>query len=150
MACSGCVDGVGIRAKLDCDRKSGQNVAREQKLRVEKCVELAADGLLAALVVGRGKHGAVGLGAGNKTQKLTTKESELLSLLCQHMNDILERNYALKSIWIDDNYFNARSMDVYITKLRKLLRDDPSIEIINIHGKGYKLIAPEVPQNEEA
>ncbi len=79
---------------------------------------------------------------GNKTQKLTTKESELLTLLCQHMNDILERNYALKTIWIDDNYFNARSMDVYITKLRKLLRDDPMIEIINIHGKGYKLIAP--------
>lgn len=82
--------------------------------------------------------------ADNKTQKLTTKESELLSLLCQHINEILERNYALKSIWIDDNYFNARSMDVYITKLRKHLKDDPSIEIINIHGKGYKLIAPEV------
>ena len=58
-------------------------------------------------------------------------------------NEILERNYALKTIWIDDNYFNARSMDVYITKLRKHLKDDPSIEIINIHGKGYKLIAPE-------
>lgn len=80
----------------------------------------------------------------NKTQKLTTKESELLTLLCHHINDVLERNYALKTIWIDDNYFNARSMDVYITKLRKLLKDDPSIEIINIHGKGYKLIAPEV------
>lgn len=79
----------------------------------------------------------------NKSQKLTTKESELLSLLCQHANQILERNYALKSIWIDDNYFNARSMDVYITKLRKLLKDDPQIEIINIHGKGYKLIAPD-------
>ncbi len=79
----------------------------------------------------------------DKTQKLTTKESELLTLLCSHVNDILERNYALKSIWIDDNYFNARSMDVYITKLRKLLKDDPAIEIINIHGKGYKLIAPE-------
>ena len=78
-----------------------------------------------------------------KTQKLTTKESELLALLCSHVNEILERNFALKSIWIDDNYFNARSMDVYITKLRKLLRDDPNIEIINIHGKGYKLIAPE-------
>ena len=77
-----------------------------------------------------------------KVQKLTTKECELLSLLCQHMNEILERNYALKSIWIDDNYFNARSMDVYITKLRKLLKDDPAVEIINIHGKGYKLIAP--------
>ena len=79
---------------------------------------------------------------GNESKKLTTKESELLSLLCAHMNEMLERNYALKNIWVDDNYFNARSMDVYITKLRKLLKDDPSIEIINIHGKGYKLIAP--------
>ncbi len=80
---------------------------------------------------------------GDKTTKLTTKESELLTLLCNHANEILERNYALKTIWIDDNYFNARSMDVYITKLRKHLREDPSIEIINIHGKGYKLIVPE-------
>ncbi|MBD5200434.1 MAG: response regulator transcription factor [Bacteroidales bacterium] len=78
----------------------------------------------------------------DKTQKLTTKESELLKLLCLHLNRILERNYALKTIWVDDNYFNARSMDVYITKLRKLLKDDPNIEIINVHGKGYKLIAP--------
>ncbi len=83
------------------------------------------------------------LNINNKSQKLTTKESELLALLCQHVNEILERNYALKAIWVDDNYFNARSMDVYITKLRKLIKDDPSIEIINIHGKGYKLIAPE-------
>ena len=75
--------------------------------------------------------------------KLTTKESELLGLLCAHVNEILERNFALKTIWTDDNYFNARSMDVYITKLRKHLKSDPSIEIINIHGKGYKLIAPE-------
>jgi two-component system OmpR family response regulator len=73
--------------------------------------------------------------------KLTTKESELFSLLCRHKNEILERNYALKTIWIDDNYFNARSMDVYITKLRKYLKKDPSIEIINIHGKGYKLLS---------
>ncbi|MBD5187844.1 MAG: response regulator transcription factor [Bacteroides sp.] len=80
---------------------------------------------------------------GNKSTKLTTKESELLTLLCNHANEILERNYALKTIWIDDNYFNARSMDVYITKLRKHLREDPSIEIINIHGKGYKLIVPD-------
>lgn len=79
---------------------------------------------------------------GDVTKKLTTKESELLSLLCAHMNEMLERNYALKNIWVDDNYFNARSMDVYITKLRKLLKDDPAIEIINIHGKGYKLISP--------
>ncbi|MDR1653794.1 MAG: response regulator transcription factor [Prevotellaceae bacterium] len=74
--------------------------------------------------------------------KLTTKESELLSLLASNSNDILERNYALKTIWVDDNYFNARSMDVYITKLRKLLAADPNVAIINIHGKGYKLIAP--------
>ena len=79
----------------------------------------------------------------DKVTKLTTKDSELLSLLCNHVNEILERNFALKTIWIDDNYFNARSMDVYITKLRKHLKEDPSIEIINIHGKGYKLIAPE-------
>ena len=85
----------------------------------------------------------------DKTQKLTTKESELLALLCSHVNDILERNFALKTIWIDDNYFNARSMDVYITKLRKLLKDDPNIEIINIHGKGYKLIAPDTKEITE-
>jgi DNA-binding response OmpR family regulator len=80
---------------------------------------------------------------GEKQTKLTTKESELLSLLCAHANEILQRDFALKTIWIDDNYFNARSMDVYITKLRKHLKDDESIEIINIHGKGYKLITPE-------
>ena len=85
----------------------------------------------------------------DKTQKLTTKESELLALLCAHVNEILERNFALKTIWIDDNYFNARSMDVYITKLRKLLKDDPNIEIINIHGKGYKLIAPDSKETLE-
>ena len=72
--------------------------------------------------------------------KLTTKESELLKLLCDNLNDVLERNYALKSIWEDDSYFNARSMDVYITKLRKYLKDEPSIEILNVHGKGFKLI----------
>ncbi len=81
---------------------------------------------------------------GEKQTKLTTKENELLSLLCSHANEILQRDFALKTIWIDDNYFNARSMDVYITKLRKHLKDDPQIEIINIHGKGYKLISPDV------
>ena len=80
---------------------------------------------------------------GDKQTKLTTKENELLSLLCSHANEILQRDFALKTIWIDDNYFNARSMDVYITKLRKHLKDDDQIEIINIHGKGYKLITPE-------
>ncbi len=72
--------------------------------------------------------------------KLTTKESELLELMCRHENEILERNFALKTIWIDDNYFNARSMDVYITRLRKYLRKDPAVKILNVHGRGYKLI----------
>jgi len=76
----------------------------------------------------------------NQTMKLTTKESELLELLCRHKNEVMERNYALKAIWIDDNYFNARSMDVYITKLRKYLKKDPSVKILNVHGKGYKLL----------
>ncbi len=77
----------------------------------------------------------------DQTIKLTTKESELLELLCRHGNEILERNYALKTIWIDDNYFNARSMDVYITRLRKYLRKDPSVKILNVHGRGYKLLS---------
>jgi two-component system OmpR family response regulator len=76
-------------------------------------------------------------------QKLTTKESELLKLLCNNINQVLERNFALKAIWIDDNYFNARSMDVYITKLRKYLKADPNVQIINVHGKGYKLVVDE-------
>lgn len=79
---------------------------------------------------------------GDQQTKLTTKENELLALLCSHANEILQRDFALKTIWIDDNYFNARSMDVYITKLRKHLKDDDQIELINIHGKGYKLIVP--------
>lgn len=83
------------------------------------------------------------LNDGEKSTRLTTKETELLTLLAQNANNILEREYALKSIWVEDNYFNARSMDVYITKLRKLLKDDPDVGIINIHGKGYKLITPE-------
>ena len=80
---------------------------------------------------------------GNTNTKLTTKESELLALLCVHSNQVLERELALKTIWIDDNYFNARSMDVYITKLRKHLKGDERIEINNVHGKGYRLIVPE-------
>lgn len=76
----------------------------------------------------------------DQTIRLTTKESELLELLCRYGRDILERNFALKSIWIDDNYFNARSMDVYITRLRKYLRKDPDVRILNVHGRGYKLI----------
>ena len=77
---------------------------------------------------------------GDQQTKLTTKEAELLTLLSNKSNELLQRDYALKSIWIDDNYFNARSMDVYITKLRKHLKGDPNVEILNVHGKGYKLV----------
>lgn len=77
----------------------------------------------------------------DEVSKLTTKESDLLKMLIEKKNDVLERNHALKEIWGDDTYFNARSMDVYITKLRKLLSKEPNLEIINIHGKGFKLIS---------
>jgi len=80
------------------------------------------------------------LSIGENVTKLTTKESELLKILCLNMNKVLNREVALQAIWKNDSYFNARSMDVYITKLRKLLKDEPRIEILNIHGTGYKLI----------
>ena len=73
-------------------------------------------------------------------QKVSTKEAELLRLLCLKKNDVLTREEALLSIWHDDNYFNGRSMDVFLSKLRKYLRDDPQVEIVNVHGKGYKLL----------
>jgi DNA-binding response OmpR family regulator len=76
----------------------------------------------------------------DEQKKLTTKEGQLLHLLCKNRNDVLDRQAALRAIWGDDNYFNGRSMDVYIAKLRKLLKEDPRIEILNIHGKGFKLI----------
>lgn len=73
-------------------------------------------------------------------QKLTTKENQLLKLLCSNLNKTVDRSVALKSIWKDDNYFNARSMDVYITKLRKYLKYDPNVELLNVHGQGFKLV----------
>lgn len=71
---------------------------------------------------------------------LTSRESELLSLLCMHENEVVERKEALEKVWKSDNYFNARSMDVYVTKLRKVLRQVGPIEIINVHGVGFKLV----------
>ncbi|MCC2600436.1 response regulator transcription factor [Sphingobacterium sp. FBM7-1] len=73
-------------------------------------------------------------------QKLSTKEAELLRLLCLNKNDVLTREEALVKIWHDDNYFTGRSMDVFLSKLRKYLREDPNVEIVNVHGKGYKLL----------
>jgi DNA-binding response OmpR family regulator len=75
-----------------------------------------------------------------KEQKLTSKEASLLRLLCLHSNEVLDRTTALNEIWNDDSYFNARSMDVYIVKLRKYLREDPRVELINVHGVGFKLV----------
>ena len=73
-------------------------------------------------------------------KKLTTKENMLLKLLVQNQNDLLDRQAALRAVWGDDNYFNGRSMDVYIAKLRKLLKEDVNIEIMNVHGIGFKLL----------
>ena len=74
------------------------------------------------------------------TTKLTSKENQLLSLLIKNKGEILKRSEALRKVWESDNYFNARSMDVYISKLRSHLSKDNSIEIINIHGEGFKII----------
>ncbi len=79
----------------------------------------------------------------NDSIKMSGKEAELLKLLCIRRNDILTREEALLKIWNDDSYFNGRSMDVYLSKLRKYLKDDTRIEILNVHGKGFKLIVPQ-------
>ena len=71
---------------------------------------------------------------------LSPKENQLLLMLVENQNDLLSRNIALEEIWSDDNYFTSRSMDVYIAKLRKYLRQDASVEIVNIHGEGFRLI----------
>ena len=76
----------------------------------------------------------------SKEQKLTSKEAGLLRLLCTHANEVLDRPTALNEIWNDDSYFNARSMDVYIVKLRKYLKGDPRVELLNVHGVGFKLV----------
>ncbi len=79
---------------------------------------------------------------GEITQTLSPKENDLLKMLAEHKNDLLPREQALKRIWGSDTYFNGRSMDVYIAKLRKYLKSDSTIEIVNIHGNGFRLVAP--------
>jgi len=78
----------------------------------------------------------------DKPVKLSPKEGSLLHMLILHKNDLMPRELALKKIWKDDTYFTSRSMDVYIAKIRKHLKGDPSIEIINIHGEGFRMVAP--------
>ncbi|SMD34128.1 DNA-binding response regulator, OmpR family, contains REC and winged-helix (wHTH) domain [Reichenbachiella faecimaris] len=75
--------------------------------------------------------------------KLTSRENELLKLFCDHMNETLDRSVALMAIWKDDSYFNARSMDVYIAKLRKYLKEEESVHILTVHGQGFKLVKME-------
>jgi DNA-binding response OmpR family regulator len=77
---------------------------------------------------------------GTETWQLTSRESDILKLLCQQEQDILPRRSLLKAVWGDDSFFNARSLDVYITKLRKRLEADPNVQIINIRGVGYRLV----------
>lgn len=76
----------------------------------------------------------------DQTETLSHREAEILRMLCQHTNDVLHRKPVLLELWGDDSFFNARSMDVFITKLRKKLKADPSVQIVNIRGIGYKLI----------
>lgn len=72
--------------------------------------------------------------------KLTTKENELMKLFFENLNQTVSRTVALKKIWKDDSYFNARSMDVYIAKLRKFLKEEPSLQLLTVHGEGFKLV----------
>jgi DNA-binding response OmpR family regulator len=80
---------------------------------------------------------------GGEPQKLSPKENKLLKMLAQHKNDLMPRELALTKIWRDDNYFTSRSMDVYIAKLRKYLGKDENVEIVNIHGEGFRLVVKE-------
>ncbi len=83
------------------------------------------------------------LNSSHGEEKLSPKESELLQLLLAHKNDLLSREYALKKLWGEDSYFNARSMDVFISKLRKKVKSDELIKIENVHGKGFRLVIGE-------
>lgn len=75
-----------------------------------------------------------------KEKKLTSKELDLLCLLFEYKNRVVERSLALKRVWHSDNYFNARNMDVYVKRLRNILREDPSLKLENVHGVGYRLV----------
>lgn len=112
-----------IKAILNRNRDDDENLPKEFKIG-----KLVFDYKLRTITDGKTKH------------SLSPKEGELLYLLCLRMNDLLKREEALKKIWGDDNYFTARSMDVFVAKLRKYLSADPSIELLNIHGSGFRLV----------
>lgn len=108
-------------------RRSNKTLVQDESVRIFKIGKFTLDSEKQILSIG------------DKQIRLTSKENQLLRMLCIHKNQILDRSYALRSIWNDDNYFNGRSMDVYVAKIRKYLKEDPNVEIINIHGKGFKL-----------
>lgn len=87
-------------------------------------------------------YGNFQLNRGNDVKKLTKKEAEVLRLLCQHKNQVIQRELVLTMVWGSDDYFLGRSLDVFITKLRKYLKDDETVNITNIHGVGFKLDCP--------
>ncbi len=122
------MDELLLRVKAILRRVSPEVVSSEPESRVHKIGKLRFD-VTHQLLEGK-----------DYNQKLTTKEAALLNLLCENKKDVLERSYALNKVWGDDNYFNSRSMDVYIAKLRKYLSTDPKIELVNVHGKGFMLM----------
>ena len=85
-------------------------------------------------------HGRQMLQLKDEKKKLTSREADLLRLLCTHLNNVLERDEALRTLWGSDSFFNGRSMDVFISRLRKYLQKDKNVEILNVHGKGFKLV----------
>jgi DNA-binding response OmpR family regulator len=106
--------------------------------RIETPIEEGANTLMIGKIAYEPELRILHLEEGDK--KLTTKENQLLSMLVKNQSEILDRQATLRAIWGDDNYFNGRSMDVYIAKLRKLLKEDERIEIMNVHGKGFKFM----------
>ena len=111
----------------------GRNSKREKETKVEQVREYEI-GQFTFLPIKQELHHHSGI------KKLTSRESELLRMLCENKNSLIERDVILKQLWGDDTFFNARSMDVFITKLRKYLKEDSDIELINVRGRGYKLI----------
>ncbi len=82
------------------------------------------------------------LGPEGKMERISSKEAELLKLFCVNINKVVRRDFLLRNVWGDDDYFSSKSMDVYISRLRKLLRPEPAVQIINIHGTGYRFLVP--------
>lgn len=122
------MDELLLRVKAILRRVNPESLSNEHENKIHKIGKLRFD-VTHQLLDGK-----------DYSQKLTTKEAALLNLLCENKKDVLERSFALNKVWGDDNYFNSRSMDVYIAKLRKYLSADSKIELVNVHGKGFMLM----------